>query len=107
MGVSEAFKERLLYTCSSAFADVRVVLVGRAMRVRRLCCGSNIFSLGSVGPFERVNMSSVQWKSLLLFAGCFCVIRLSKIVPQWAVGVGMILIALWAGARMQKQWESR
>ena len=51
---------------------MRVVLARRAMPVRRLCCGSNISSLGWVGSFERVDMSSVPWKTLCLVASVVC-----------------------------------
>ena len=80
----EPSRQCVRYTCSSAFADVRVVLVGRAMRVRRLCCGSNISSLGWVGSFERVDMSSVPWKTLCLVASvvCFVVGTLGSIITH-------------------------
>ena len=58
------------------------MLARRAMRVHRLCCGSNISSLGWVGSFERVDMSSVPWKKLCLVASvvCFVVGTLGSII---------------------------
>ena len=80
----ESSKQRVLYRCSSAFTDVRVVLALRAKPVRRLCCGSNISSLGLVGSFERVDMSSVPWKTLCLVASvvCFVVGTLGSIITH-------------------------